>query len=191
MNAVNRVWPALFTCAVLVVVSAGCDAKDTVSPVPVSPTPPVIIFDSGQGTGQYDSMTYFQYFSEVEFTPQADMNITAIRPQIWYCNGTSGFLAVIRDERYSPMSTQTGWAQGTGEASPKFADRRLDPPVKLSAGKTYVIQMEVWTTASVGIYTTGSRTAGVIGSAEYSVHYAHSDTYDHLVRGAIAFELLQ
>ena len=68
-------------------------------------------------------------------------------------------------------------------------DHRGDAAI-LKAGIKYVIVMEVWTSKSVGIYTTGSRTTGVIGSADYSVRRAHSDTADHLDRGAIALELL-
>ena len=74
--------------------------------------------------------------------------------------------------------------------TPTFSDRFLDTSVTLVAGKTYLIAMEVWTTKSVGIYTTGARTDGVLGSAEYRTHHARSDTADHLDRGAIAFQLL-
>ena len=61
----------------------------------------------------------------------------------------------------------------------------------LVAGKTYRIVMEVWTTKSVGIYTTGARTSGVVGLGADSTLYARSDTADHLDRGAVAFQLLK
>ena len=54
----------------------------------------------------------------------------------------------------------------------------------------YLIVMEVWTTKSVGIYTTGSRTTGTIGSGSYAVNYARSNSVDHADRGSIAFELV-
>jgi len=167
----------------------GCD-KST-APAPSNSKPNlVVVFDSGRGTGQYDQMTYSKYESEVSIVPQANMAVRSIRPQMWYCNGSCGYLAFIRGEHYEFIASQAGFVDGTGAATPTFSDRFLDTPVELVAGKTYLIVMEVWTTKSVGIYTTGARTSGVVGSAEYSTHYGRSDTADHLDRGAIAFQLL-
>jgi hypothetical protein len=135
-------------------------------------------------------MTYFKYSSGLVLIPREDMVVTAIRPQVFFCNGTSGFLAHVRDSMYQPLAAEAGLAEGTGFSSPKFLDRSLDEPVALQAGAKYYIIMDVWTTKSIGIYTTGSRGEGVVGSATYWTWWANSESADHLDRGAIAFELL-
>lgn len=147
------------------------------------------IFDSGLGTGQYDKMTYFEYESEIVLTPQTDMTVSGIRPQIWYCNGTSGFLALILDEHHQPVASEAGLVDGNGEMVPAFSDRRLDREVTLKADSSYLIVISVWTTKSVGIFTTGSRSEGTVGHGNYLVHYARTEYADHLDRGGIAFQL--
>lgn len=181
--------------ALITVVLAGCGDSGSNNRLtlrrPLAPTPrplradSLVVFDSGRGTGQYDAMTYLKYASTLVLTPQIDMTVSGIRPQIWYCNGASGFVAFIRGEHYEYLEAEAGLVDGTGYASPKFLDRHLDAPLTLKAGTQYLIEMEVWTTKSVGIYTTGSRTTGVVGSATYSVSAATTD------RGAIAFEMVQ
>jgi hypothetical protein len=136
-------------------------------------------------------MTYAKYESEVAFTPQVDLVVGGIRPQIWYCNGSSGFLAFIRGEHYEWLAAEAGLVDGTGPLEPTFSSRHLDSPVTLKAGTKYLIVMEVWTTKSVGIYTTGDRSSAAIGAASYVVDYARSDTADHLDRGGVAFQLTQ
>jgi len=136
-------------------------------------------------------MTYAKYESEIAFTPQVDVMVRGIRPQIWYCNGSSGFLAFIRSEHYEPLAAEAGLVDGTGPLQPTFLARHLDSPVTLKAGTKYLIVMEVWTTKSVGIYTTGNRSSTTIGAANYVVDYARSDTADHLDRGGIAFQLIE
>ncbi|HYR52235.1 MAG TPA: hypothetical protein VET83_06440 [Candidatus Dormibacteraeota bacterium] len=175
--------------ALVTVVLAGCgntgSNKPLTSKLPEQTGSPVV-FDSGRGTGQFDAMTYAKYASSLVLTPQVDMIVRGIRPQIWYCNGASGFLAFIRDEHYGYLEAEAGLVDGTGGASPKFSDRQFDTPLTLKAGTHYLIEMEVWTTKSVGIYTTGSRTTGVVGSATYSVSTATASD-----RGAVAFEMIQ
>ena len=185
-----KVLIALIVCGIA---STACDSHAPPSAVKrVDPPAPAIVFDTGRGTGQYDQMTYFKYESELALTPQVDVAVRGIRPQMYYCNGTSGFIAIIRDEHYQPLAVEAGLVDGDGQLTPTFSDRHLDPPLTLTAGKTYRIVMEVWTTKSVGIYTTGNRTAGTVaGVGEYVVSYARSDTADHQDRGAIAFELLE
>ena len=176
--------------AVFLPLLLGCSHSD--SPVSVSrETGSSVVFDSGLGNGPYDSMTYAKYESELEFTPTANITVRAIRPTIWYCNGSSGFLAFIRGEHYEFMASEAALVDGSGAMRPLFGDRKLETELTLEAGKKYRIVMEVWTTKSVGIWTTGSRTTGTIGSGNYTVSYAHSNTADHLDRGAIAFQLLE
>jgi hypothetical protein len=150
-----------------------------------------LIFDSGLGAGQYDKMTYMEFQSEITLTPKADMTVSGIRPHIWYCSGTSGFLAFVRDAHYQPVAAEAGLVDGTGDMTPTFSDRHFEKTVTLKAGVSYLIQLKVWTTKSVGIYTTGDRTEGTIGSADYVVQSAASNTADHLDRGGIAFQLVQ
>src|SRR5262245_48001792 len=169
--------------------SAGCDH----SSAPVSPnSAPTqnIVFDSGKGTEPQDQMTYAKYESQVTFSPSVDITVRSIRPTMWYCNGTSGYIAFIRGEHYEFLASEAGLVDGAGEMNPTFVDRRLDSLVTLRAGSKYLIVMEAWTTKSVGIWTTGARTTGSVGAGSYTVDYAHSDTADHLDRGAIAFQLL-
>jgi len=182
--------------AIILAAFAGCDDNQS-SPKLATPfaTPPppkiptnvdsLIVFSSGRGTGQYDTATYAKYSSSILLTPQTDMTVTGIRPQVWYNNGASGFLSFIRGAHYEYLEAEAGLADGTGYDTPKFLDRHLEEPLTLKAGTTYLIEMEVWTTKSIGIYTTGSRTSGVIGSANYSVQSASMPD-----RGGIAFELV-
>jgi hypothetical protein len=156
-----------------------------------SPTTSSVVFDSGRGTGQYDKMTYAEYKSEIFFVPHIDMKISAIRPQIWYCNGSSGFLAFIRNEHYQPLASETGLVDGGGDMTPLFPNRRLEKDITLKADSTYIIVMSVWTTKSVGIYTTGDRCDGVAGAGHYMLKSAKSNTADHPERGGIAFQLLK
>ena len=171
--------------AILLLIFVGCD----------NPTDPSskdsnesldIVFDSGQGSGLYDSMTYAEYESDIWFIPQDSLLVRALHPQIWYCNGTCGFTVFIRDEHYQPVASQAGLVDGTGYMTPTFPDRYLDQTVLLLPDVTYRIVMNVWSTKSVGIYTTGDRTTSNVGSAEYEVISA-----SHVDRGAIAFLMFE
>lgn len=150
-----------------------------------------IIFDSGRGTGQYDQMTYATYESRLRITPSSEMTVASIRPQMWFCNGSCGFTAFIMNEHSQPLGSEAGLVDGTGGMVPTFSDRQLDSTLVLRAGTTYEIRMTVWTTRSVGIYTTGQRSTGIVGNADYFATSAKSENTDHLDRGAIAFQLLK
>lgn len=188
----SRITAHPITFAVLLTIFINCgNPMDSASTQRTAQSEKAIIFDSGLGTGQYDKMTYFEYESEIMLTPEVDITISGIRPQIWYCNGTSGFLAFIRDEHYQPVASEAGLVDGNGEMVPAFSDRHLDREVTLKADSSYLIVMSVWTTKSVGIFTTGSRTEGTVGPGQYDVHYGRSNTVDHLDRGGIAFQLIR
>lgn len=174
------------------IILISCSSPTISIPIlPAEQAEQVVAFDSGVGTGQYDKMTYFEYKSEIAFTPDSDISITAIRPQIWYSNGTSGFLAIIRDEHWRPLASEAGLVDGKGYMTPAFSDRHLDNSYTLKADSTYLIIMSVWTTKSVGIYTTGNRTEGTVGNGTYQVRSGKSNTVDHLDRGGIAFQLIK
>jgi hypothetical protein len=149
-----------------------------------------LVFDSGRGTGQYDEMTYAKYWSDVTFVPEVNMPVRSLYPQMSYCNGSCGYLSVIKDEYGIPLASQSGLIDTIEDDKPMLPERFLNTSIELSAGVTYRISMEVWTTKSVGIYTTGNRTSGVSGRATYTTHQARSDTANHLDRGAIAFLLV-
>jgi len=146
----------------------------------------VTVFDTGQGMGQYDEMTYAEYSSEIALTPSESLTVRAIRPEIWYSNGTSGFLAVIRDEHLGYLGAEAGMVDGSGNMTPLFSDRHLQAPIVLAAGQKYLLQMRVWTTMSVGIFTTGARTTGVVGRGTDAV-----DSATIVDRGAIACQMLR
>ena len=182
----------VFTGAVIIATLVGCESpKNSVESDSTTPAERTVVFNSGVGTGQYDRMTYAEYRSDIALTPQTDLTVSAILPQIWYCNGSSGFLAFIRDEHYLLLAAETGLVDGDGEMTPTFSDRRLDEVVTLKADSTYRIVMTVWTTKSVGIHTTGSRTEGTVGQAHYVVNYGKSSTADLLDRGGIGFQLIR
>ena len=190
----SSLWELLQQAAVNVVVCTiflGC--SESINQTSPNKTPQLekkVVFDSGRGTGQYDDMTYFKYESEIVFTPDIDIKVSAIRPQINYCNGTSGFIAHIRDIHPPPLVSEAGLVDGRGNMAPTFSDRQLDSVIVLKANTPYLVAMSVWTTKSAGIYATGSRTEGTTGHGRYTVRYARSNLVDLLDRGAIAFELL-
>jgi hypothetical protein len=144
-----------------------------------------LVLESGRGTGPYDTMTYATYESSIRLIPRTALNVTSLVPDMWYSNGTSGYLVHVRDESYQPLAAQAGLFD-SGDLSRAFADRSLDEPLELQAGVPYTIVMSVWTTKSIGIYTTGSRTTDPNGLADYSVLSASIPE-----RGAIAFKLLK
>jgi hypothetical protein len=144
-----------------------------------------VALQSGRGTGPYDSMTYATYESSVRLTPRTSLNVASLVPDLWYSNGTSGYLVHVRDEFYQPLAAQAGLFD-SGDLSQAFADRSLDTPLELQAGVSYTIVMSVWTTKSIGIYTTGARTTDPDGLADYSVLSASVPE-----RGAIGFKFLR
>jgi hypothetical protein len=145
----------------------------------------VIMFDSGRGTGSYDKMTYAEFKSTISITPKSALTVTRIEPDVWYCNGTCGYIASIRDKHYQPIASQAGCWDGDGYSF-SLPDRSLDSTIRMEANIQYVVVMKVWTTKSIGIYTTGSRTAGVAGEVMFS-----TTTSTVPSRGSIAFRLVQ
>src|SRR5262249_26112370 len=129
----------------LLATMSGCGRTGTPTKLAAPQPESVVAFDSGHGTGPYDEMTYARYSSEIAFTASEDLVIRSIRPEMSYCNGSSGFLVFVRDENYGYLGAEAGIVDGSGPMTPEFADRHLDGPVTLTAGKTYLIMMEVWT----------------------------------------------
>jgi hypothetical protein len=155
-----------------------------------------VVFDSGRGTGPYDYMTYAEYKSEILFTPQANMTVSSIRPDMSYCNGTCSYTATIQDESQSYLASLSGSITGDNIYGFDIPVQRLDSVVQMNAGTTYRILLDAWTTKSVGIYTTGSRTTGIIGQGIYSIVYGRSMLNGSIMndfssdRGGISFQLL-
>jgi hypothetical protein len=156
-----------------------------------------VVFDSGQGPGQYDKMTYVEYKSEILFTPQENMTISSIRPDMWFCNGTCSYTATIQDESQSYLASLSGSIAGDEISYFDLPAQCLDSVVQMNAGTTYRILLDAWTTLSVGIYTAGTRTTGTIGQASYATVYAHSMLGGYIWndftgdRGGISFQLLE
>ena len=155
-----------------------------------------VIFDSGQGTGHYDNMTYVQYESLITFTPQENITARSINPQITYCNGSCGYIVcILSDQNAGPLACQTGLIDANNQDYPQLPERYLDSQVQFNTGLEYQIYIRVWTTKSVGIYTTGDRTTGVTGAGIIKVNFARSDipfygipSDDNLDRGGISFQ---
>lgn len=148
------------------------------------------VIESGHGTGQYDRMTYLKYSSTLTLVPRKDVLVESLIPDLWYCNGTCGFIAFIRTEFSQSIASEAGLIDGDVNGV-KFPARKLDQAVLLRAGTTYRVWMDVWTTKSIGIYTTGERTSDIAGTVDYKTETAHSDTWNHPDRGAIAFLMLR
>ena len=169
----------------LLVVSCEKIERPAVQPLSFA-KPPTIVLQSGRGTGQYDQMTYAEYESSLQLTPRMPLSVTSLIPDVWFGNGTSGYLVHIRDEKYLPIAAEAGLVDGGGDMTPTFPDRQLDSPLVLQAGSSYTIVMKVWTTKSIGIYTTGTRLVDTDTLADYAVQ---SSTIPE--RGAIAFKFLR
>lgn len=158
-----------------------------------------ILFDSGQGTGAYDNMTYPEYESLVTITPQESITIKSINPQINYCSGSCGYIVMVHNQDGQVLAYQTGLIDIKDQSNPLFPERYLNSPLQLIAQTEYLIYIKVWATESVGIYTTGDRTNGVLGDGIYKVIYAHSNLVfpingmppnDNLDRGSVAFQFV-
>jgi hypothetical protein len=190
--ATSLLLPFTLILGLTALVGLGCGRSSSpAAPQNAEPAAHSTLFDTGRGTGPYDKMTYYRYTSEIALTPAADITVGSIRPQIWYVNGTAGFMATVADSNGNLLASEAGMVDGSGDVSPAFDDRRMQPSMKLRAGLTYRIQMDTWTTGSVGIYTTGSRTTGIVGGGAFAVDYARSDLSDHLDRGAVACQITQ
>lgn len=154
------------------------------------------LFDSGQGKGPFDNKTYQEYESQVNFSPQEDLTIKSIKPQINYCNGSCGYIVIVNDQNGQVLAYQTGLIDAKDQSNPSLSGRSLNTPLQLSAQIEYSISIKVWSTESVGIYTTGNRTKGVLGNGVYKVVYARPNLVfptgmpqnDTLDRGSVAFQ---
>lgn len=159
-------------------------------------SPHKILFDSGQGTDSYDNMTYQEYESQVTFTTQESLTIKSINPQINYCNGSCGYIVMVTDSNGQVLAYQTGLIDVKDQSNPSFSKRYLNTPFQPITRVEYSISIKVWATESVGVYTTGDRTNGVLGDGSYKVIYAHSNlvfsngmpSNDTLSRGSVAFQ---
>src|SRR4030042_449765 len=99
-NKARRIVQYFIQSFLLVMIFAACQSiKQTKT----------ILFDSGEGTGSYDNMTYAQYESRVIFTPQENLLARSINPKINYCNGSCGYnVCVFGDQIAEPLACQTG-----------------------------------------------------------------------------------
>jgi hypothetical protein len=145
----------------------------------------VTVFDSGRGTGPNDKMTYAEFESETSITPKSALTVTRIEPDVWYCNGTCGYIAFIRGKHYQYLASQAGSWDGNGYSF-SLPDRSLDSAVQMEANTQYLVVLRVWTTKSIGVYTTGNRTIGVSGETVFS-----TTNSSDLSRGSISFRLVQ
>jgi hypothetical protein len=180
-------------CVAMVFVLVGCGSDDRNDENAAK----TVVFDSGRGSGAENKQTYGKYHSEVLVMPLADVSISSIKPDMWYCNGTCGYIATIRDEYYGYLASQAGSIDGNNTEDIHLPVRNFDSVVHMNTGTSYRIILEAWSTQSAGIYTTGTRTTGTLGNADYSAVSAYSiiddanHTVDYIDRGVISFQLLQ
>jgi len=187
-------------CIMLFVVLSACGQSPSKAATTtlIPPQTPNITFDSGRGSGQYDRMTYSDYESLTTFTPQADLNVQSIYPQIFYCNGSCGYIVCVSTEQNAgPLACQAGMLDANEQEDPSLPERYLDSQVKFKAETAYSIFIKVWATKSVGIYTTGNRTTGTTGDATFNINYARSGDLlsstppnDVLDRGGVSFQFV-
>ncbi len=156
-----------------------------------------ILFDTGRGTGSNDSMTYSEYESQTTFTPKESITIKSINPEINYCNGSCGYIIQLTDQNGQVLGYQTGLLDTKDQSNPQFPERFLNNQVQLAAQTDYLIFIKIWSTESVGIYTTGDRNNGITGSGNFKTDYAHSSLLfssmppnDNSDRGSVSFQLV-
>lgn len=180
-----------------ILINTGCSKRDTLfleseneNVIPQYEDKDHVVFDTGRGTGPYDMMTYPKYYSEISFIPHVNMTVSKVQPDIWYGNGTCGYSVTISNRYSRPVASQSGSWDDDGEDNVLLPDQHFDSAVPLYANEPYTITFEIWTTKSVGIYTTGNRSEGITGDGQFSVNYARSDTWNHFERGSVAFQLI-
>ena len=156
-----------------------------------------ILFDSGRGTGTNDNMTYSEFESLAIFTPQENLTIKSIYPQINYCNGSCGYIIQITDQNGQVLANQTGIIDAKDQSNPTLLERFLNNQLQLIAKNDYYFFIKVWSTESVGIYTTGDRISGITGTGNFKVEYARSSLLfsnmppnDNSDRGCVSFQLV-
>jgi len=166
-------------------------ATNTPWAAPVLPEVDPLVFATGFGSGEYDQMTYLYYRSRMFFEPQADLTGRFLEPMANYCNGECYSLTYIRDAYWRLIAVQFGRRVDDDWRIRGLTAERINGPVAFREGESYWMDMIVWTTKSIGIFTTGGRREGENGSGRYTVLRAYSNTADHLDRGAIAFWLMR
>jgi hypothetical protein len=180
----------LFTLPILIMmISVACQSIKSTS---------TVIYDSGEGTELNDNMTYVQYESQITFTPQVNLLAKSINPKINYCNGSCGYIVcVLKEQIAGPLACQTGSIDANNQIAPQFPKRYLESQIQFIGGEDYQICIRVWTTKSIGIYTTGSRKTGILGKGNIRVDYARSEvpfmgipSNDNIDRGGISFQII-
>lgn len=156
-----------------------------------------ILFDAGQGTGTNDNMTYSEFESMATIATQENLTIKSINPQINYCNGSCGYIIQLTDQNGQVLAYQTGLVDSKDQSNPVLPERYLNNQVQLVAQTDYSIFIRVWSTESVGIYTTGNRINSIIGTGNFKCNYASSSLLfptmpptDNADRGCVSFQLL-
>jgi hypothetical protein len=145
----------------------------------INKEPPITqktLFSTGRGIGNYDKMTYAVYTSEFWFIPKYDMVVTAVEPDIYYCNGECYYTVTLND--------------GNKEHVTKDLDGVFSDEISLKKSIAYKIYQQVSTTKSVGIYTAGSQKAIQLTNGGYDLISAKSQTADHSDRGAISSKII-
>jgi hypothetical protein len=156
-----------------------------------------IAFDTGRGTGSNDNMTYSEFESLTMFTPKETIKIKSINPEINYCNGTCGYIIQITDQNGQVLGYQTGQMDAKDQSNPPLPERFLNNQVELLQQNDYLIFIKVWSTESVGIYTTGNRINGITGSGDFKTEYSRSSLLFSSMppneitdRGSVSFQLV-
>ena len=146
--------------------------------------PSPVIFDSGRGSGPKDKMTYLHYYSEIMFTPSANMVVDGIDPDDYYCNGECYYEAKIYDEDNKLLAQAYSKTMFSGKL-----DSLLNKAVRFKQDESYRIYQHAWTTKSVGVYTAGVDNPKYADNGKYKINYARSNSADHKDRGPISFKL--
>jgi hypothetical protein len=142
-----------------------------------------LLLDTVKGRGEYDSMTYAEYTSEILFTPKKDLLVSSVDPRINYCNETCWYEVSIYNNKGNLLVSEE--ESGTDIETFKGV---LSKAIQLNAGAPYRIEQRVWTTASVGIFTTGTKTR-VRGQGSVEFLGATSSGFDISHRGAISSQM--
>ena len=130
--------------------------------------------------GPYSEMTYAEYISVLKLRPKKRTVVSSIKPAINYCNGFC-FTEISLGELKGKKPASIYW-QGN---VPPMSIGSFPQDMVLDPGREYKLSIRVWTSMSVGIFTSGKSSGelGTIGS--FLVTEAL-----HKERGTIAFEVL-
>jgi hypothetical protein len=142
-------------------------------------------------------MTYQEFESQTTFTPQENLTIKSIYPQINYCNGSCGYIVQLTDQNGQVLASQTGLIDAKDQGNPTLPERYLNNQAQLIAQTEYSVFIRVWSTESVGIYTTGNRTNGITGMGNFKVNDARfgllfidTPPTDISERGGVSFQFV-